>query len=133
MGLVPWSPEEKQAFIRMQFEAQDRYYRTEFAGASFDLVERNRSPIGRLYVDRNETEIRVIDITLAPQERGRGVGASLLRTVIEEARLSGKEVSIHVEAQNPALTLYRRLGFEQVRDDGVYLFMVCRPAMPDEG
>ena len=31
------------------------------------------------------------------------------------------------------MRLYRRLGFEQLRDDGVYRFMVCRPGMPDAG
>jgi ribosomal protein S18 acetylase RimI-like enzyme len=133
MALVPWSLDQKEAFVRMQFEAQDRYYREQFASASFDVVEREGSPIGRLYVDRRETELRVIDITLAPAERGRGIGTALLGRILEEARSSGRMVSIHVEAENPAMRLYRRLGFDQVGDDGVYRFMVCRPGTPDAG
>ncbi len=133
MALVPWSSRQKEAFVRMQFEAQDRHYREQFASASFDVVEREGSPIGRLYVDRREKELHVIDITLAPAERGRGIGAALLQGILEEARSSGKVVSIHVEAENPAMRLYRRLGFELVGDAGVYRFMVCRPGMPDAG
>jgi ribosomal protein S18 acetylase RimI-like enzyme len=133
MALVPWPPEQKEAFVRMQFEAQDRYYREQFPSARFDVVEREGSPIGRLYVDRRDKELRVIDITLAPAERGRGMGAALLRGVLEEARASGRMVSIHVEAENRAVRLYRRLGFEWIRDDGVYRLMVCRPGIPDAG
>jgi hypothetical protein len=32
-------------------------------------------------------------------------------------------VSIHVEANNPAMTLYRRLGFTHVDTNGVYHLM----------
>src|SRR4051812_19114238 len=36
MALVPWSDAQKQAFVRMQFEAQHKYYREQFTTASFD-------------------------------------------------------------------------------------------------
>jgi len=32
-------------------------------------------------------------------------------------------VTIHVEAVNPAIRLYQRLGFKQIEDKGVYLLM----------
>ena len=35
----------------------------------------------------------------------------------------GEDVSIHVEKQNPAMRLYRRLGFEIEEDKGVYDLM----------
>jgi hypothetical protein len=40
-----------------------------------------------------------------------------------EARASAKPLRIHVERFNPALRLYERLGFRQVEDKGVYLFL----------
>jgi hypothetical protein len=36
---------------------------------------------------------------------------------------AGKPLRIHVEGFNPALRLYERLGFRQIEDKGVYLFM----------
>lgn len=36
---------------------------------------------------------------------------------------AGKLPRIHVERFNPALRLYQRLGFNQIADRGVYLFM----------
>ena len=58
---LPWTDAEKAAFLDMQFRAQDSYYRAQFERASFHLVELNGEPIGRLYTDRRDDEIRVLD------------------------------------------------------------------------
>jgi len=123
MALVDWSNVQKQEFLRMQFDAQHRYYRDQFRRASFDLLLLDGQAIGRLYVDRRESEIRVIDIALLPEFRGRGIGGEIMKALIDEAAAGNKSVSIHVEHNNPALHLYRRLGFSRVSDEGVYYFM----------
>ena len=41
-------------------------------------------------------------------------------------RQFGKPLRIHVERFNPARRLYERLGFRQIEDRGVYLFMQWR-------
>lgn len=128
MAAVPWSEEEKARFLRFQFEAQHRYYHETFRGATFDLVLQAGEPIGRLYLDRREDEHRLIDIALLPEHRGRGLGTALLRQVLDGAAAAGKKVRIHVEYNNPAMRLYRRLGFERVDDQGVYHLMEWCPA-----
>ena len=73
MALVDWSDEQKRAFLRMQFDAQHRFYIERFSSARFDVIELDGSPIGRLYLDRRDNEIRVIDISLLPEHRGKGI------------------------------------------------------------
>jgi ribosomal protein S18 acetylase RimI-like enzyme len=68
-------------------------------------------------------EIRLVDIALLPEHRGRGIGGALLRGLLDEGAVSGRRVSMHVERSNPALRLYERLGFERVKDDGIYWLM----------
>ena len=123
LAVVPWTPEQKEAFLRMQFEAQDRYYRQQFPDASFQVVLVDGRPAGRLYLARATDEIRIIDIALLPADRGRGVGTGLLRDVLAEGASAGKPVRIHVERFNPAIRLYERLGFVMAEDKGVYLLM----------
>ena len=128
LDLLGWSEAEKQAFLAMQFEAQDRHYRAHFANARFDVIERDGAPAGRLYVDRAPGEIRIVDIALLPEHRGAGAGSALLRELLAEAAAHGQCVTIHVERSNPARRLYERLGFRVEADDGaVYLFMAWRP------
>jgi ribosomal protein S18 acetylase RimI-like enzyme len=117
---VPWSAAEKAAFLDMQFDAQDRFYREQHVGQAFDVIEVDGEAAGRLYVARWPDEIRIVDIALLPEQRGRGVGTALITALLEEAARTGRKVSIHVEVSNPAARLYRRLGFRAVdAGDGV--------------
>ena len=123
LASAPWSEEEKRAFLRMQFEAQHRFYQSQFPQARFDLLLHEGRRVGRLYVDRRADEIRLIDIALLSAFRNRGWGGRLLRDLLEEARDAGKPVRIHVEKFNPAMRLYERLGFRRLRDAGVHWLM----------
>jgi GNAT superfamily N-acetyltransferase len=127
LAQVPWTDDQKTAFCRMQFTAQHQYYQEHYAGASFDVIELEGLSIGRLYVNRNGREIRIVDIALLPAHRGCGIGTQLLRSLQEEARAANKPLSIHVEKFNPALALYQRLGFQVRVDRGVYLFLDWTP------
>ena len=42
---------------------------------------------------------------------------------MDEARAAGKALTIHVEKNNPAMRLYRRLGFVPTGEHGVYDLM----------
>lgn len=127
LALTGWDDGQKRAFVRMQHEAQDRHYRQHYAGTSFDLILLDGEPVGRLYVGRWADEIRIVDISLLPGYRGRGIGTSLLEELLAEGAARTKRVSIHVERFNPALRLYSRLGFVVVADKGVYLLMQWSP------
>jgi ribosomal protein S18 acetylase RimI-like enzyme len=118
-----WSAEQKHAFIDMQFTAQDAHYRRHYPTAQYSIIEVQEAPAGRLYLDRWEKEIRIIDIALLPEYRRAGIGTKLLHELQDEARATGKALTIHVEKFNPALRLYRRLGFQKIEDRGVYLFL----------
>jgi ribosomal protein S18 acetylase RimI-like enzyme len=123
LAITGWSEGQKADFCRRQFDAQSAYYAENYPGASFQIIQRDGWPIGRLYVDRWEKEIRIVDITLLPEARGTGIGTKLLRELQEEARRSGKSLTIHVERFNRALGMYQRLGFREIEDKGVYLLM----------
>ena len=51
----------------------------------------------------------------------------MLGRLIEEASAAGKVVELHVECNNPAQRLYRRVGFVETGDLSPYLRMQWRP------
>jgi len=128
MKLVPWSDSQKEAFLRMQFQAQTAHYHQHYPDASYDVILRDGQAVGRLYVHRSEDAILVIDIALLPEHRGGGLGKQLLNDILSEAGAQGKPVQIYVERENPAMRLYTRLGFQKTRDQGIYYFMEWQPA-----
>lgn len=133
MTLVPWNEAQKDDFLRMQFRAQREHYQRYYPGASFQVIEIDGKAAGRLYIERWESEIRVMDICLLPKFRGQGVGGQLLGEILEEGQRQGKTVTIHVEQYNPARRLYDRLGFEIIEDKGVYLLMRWTPSAAEKG
>ena len=123
LAQVPWTEEQKAAFVHQQFWAQHTYWRQNYPDTSWDVVLRDGVPVGRLYVARWEQEIRIVDITIAPEHRGAGLGTRLLREILAEGDRTGRKVSIHVEMYNPARRLYERLGFAAAGERGVYVLM----------
>lgn len=131
--LTDWDAEKKRTFCEMQFAAQDAHYREHYTNTTHSIILVDGAPAGRLYVARWRTEIRIMDIALLTAFRGRGAGTKLLTDLQAEAASAGKRLSIHVEKFNPALRLYKRLGFEAVADRDVYLFLEWRPeSVPSE-
>ncbi|MGH9380370.1 MAG: GNAT family N-acetyltransferase [Thermoanaerobaculia bacterium] len=124
---VPWTEEQREAFLHWQFDSQHRHYRQYYPNCEFLLIEKEGQPIGRIYVDRWKDQIRLVDIALLPEHRGGGLGTSLLSGLLDEGRERGLPVTIHVEHNNPTLRLYRRLGFRLLEDRGVYHLMEWMP------
>lgn len=120
---VPWTDEQKAAFVKMQFEAQSAYWDEQYPEAERSIVEVDGVPAGRLYVQRWPKEIRLVDIALLPDFRGRGMGTELIQGLFSEAARAGRVVTIHVEIFNPARALYERLGFASKGEQGMYVLM----------
>ena len=123
--------EQWGAFVEHQFAAQSRHYET-YEDTSYDLVLVDGEPVGRLIVARWPEDLRVVDIALLPEHRGRGIGGSVMRALIEEADERGVKTSIHVERFNPAQRLYARLGFRAVAEAGGVYLLLERPPAPNQ-
>ena len=124
LAAVSWTDEQKAAFLRMQFAAQApalpralsrrqlRRHRLDGAAGRAALCRpldrrdphRRHRPAARVLQPRHRDD--------APARSSRPKRAD-----------AGKPLRIHVERFNPALRLYERLGFRQIEDKGVYLFL----------
>jgi ribosomal protein S18 acetylase RimI-like enzyme len=120
LASLDWPREQRRAFIEMQFAMQNRSYRQDYPAASFDLILLDGERGGRLYVDRQGDELRLLDVSLLRRWQNRGIGTRLLRGLQGEAATARRKVSLHVRLDNPARELYLRLGFVTVDLHGIY-------------
>lgn len=128
MALVDWSDPQKEAFLRMQFDAQTTHYRLHYPTAEYQIIQQGETPIGRLIVERSQKCLLVMDISLLPEYRNRGVGTALLKDLMAEAGQSNLPVVLRVEFFNPVIQLYTRLGFVKTREvNSVYHEMIWTP------
>jgi ribosomal protein S18 acetylase RimI-like enzyme len=65
-----------------------------------------------------------LSIALLPAHRNQGLGTLLLNQFISDAGLRYNAISLSVSAENPAVRLYQRLGFEVIRQEGDSLIML---------
>ena len=128
MAMVPWTDEQREAFVRSQFNAQQDHYGRKYPTASHDVILSNGRQVGHLYVARLEKEIRIVDLTLLPTERNYGMGSYLLKQLLEEAQRENKVTRIYVEEFNPSLSLFKRLGFNATEQEGFHVLMEHTPA-----
>jgi ribosomal protein S18 acetylase RimI-like enzyme len=122
-----WSAAQQDAFLRMQFLAQNRSYAADYADAEHVVILADDAPVGRMIVHRTEQATQLVDIAILPQNRNHGIGTKLIGHLITECKTSRKPLRLSVAKGNPAVHLYARLGFTVTADDEVYLQMECKP------
>src|SRR6478672_8796940 len=49
LAQLPGSPEQKEAFVRMQYTAQKQHYAAEAPQANHDIIYVDSTPVGRIY------------------------------------------------------------------------------------
>ncbi len=103
-------------YLRATFGWDEAALRAYFAG-SFDasggqVIEVEGVGIGEVLVEERPRELYVVRIGLLPEWQARGVGSSVLRTLVCRAGELGCAVVLDVFKSNPrAAQLYESLGF----------------------
>jgi RimJ/RimL family protein N-acetyltransferase len=98
------------------------------SGCQRDLISKNGAVYYALHDDRvvgwcdvfpennpRQSHRGGLGMGLLPEYRGKGIGAKLLKAVLDHSKKSGLEkVELHVYTPNtPAIALYKKFGFEQ--------------------
>ncbi len=128
LALLPWSPEDKQAFLDQQFNLQHRYYIATFPQTNFLIIEKDGISIGRLYINVSTDIWHIIDIGFLPEWRGLGLGTATLKA-IQDATAAGKSsgITLHVDRNNRrAYELYQAFGFKVVDATDTHIGMEWR-------
>ncbi len=127
MMIAQWPEYEREEFLRSQFQLQHTQYLSNNKNATFNIILLDDVLVGRIYMDRKETEIRIIDIALLKEFRNKGIGTKILNDIIEESEKSKTPISLYVDNNSLAKNWYERHGFSQEGDTGVYIFMKRNP------
>jgi len=103
-----------ETVLEQQYSAQHDIYFNSFTLAKYALVEWCGRPIGRLYADFRDAEIRLLDLNILPAYRGRRIGEIVLRGLCGQAAATHVPVTLQVHPFNRARQLYKRLGFKEL-------------------
>ncbi|MCB9743694.1 MAG: GNAT family N-acetyltransferase [Alphaproteobacteria bacterium] len=111
----------------MQLDAQAASYARAWPEARSWILTDRGEPVGRLMVVDEVDHVHAIDIIIAPERRGQGLGGAAFRALQRECAARGMPLSLSVTVHNPARRLYQRLGFQELSSDGVHVRMRWSP------
>jgi ribosomal protein S18 acetylase RimI-like enzyme len=121
--------------MAQQYAAQHDVYFNVFTLAKYAVIEWCGQPIGRIYVDFRDHELRILDFNILPAWRGKRIGEIVLRAICGQASGERKPVTLQVHPLNRAQAFYRRMGFrERAVQTGAFVEMEWRdPAATPAG
>jgi GNAT superfamily N-acetyltransferase len=122
-----WDILQQQAFMRLQYRAQQWQYQGEFTQVEDYLVLDGEEPIGRFLISHEKGYIQLADITLLESHRNKGIGTGLVKALQAKAARSKKAIRLNVVEFNRAIALFERLGFKVVGEHGHSLEMEWQP------
>jgi ribosomal protein S18 acetylase RimI-like enzyme len=117
------NPQQKRAFLEMQFTARARSYEAAYPHAEHSVILENGQSSGAMIVARSATGIFLVDIRLLPNRQNRGLGSHVIGDLIEESSRAGLPLRLSVLEGNRAVRLYERLGFHRMGGDALYCQM----------
>ena len=127
MAAWGWDSAQQDAFLRMQFKAQQQAYETEAGQTETKIILLEGRPVGQLVVTITDTDIQLSDIALLTEYRSSGLGTVLIKDLLDKGMEAGKPVCLHVLKTNRAMRLYDRLGFKITGESGMHYKMEWTP------
>jgi ribosomal protein S18 acetylase RimI-like enzyme len=110
---------------------QRTFHTRAFDPERWQIITDEGQDVGLLHVEHRPAEIYLARIELHPDHQGRGIGSQLIRTLLQQARQHGQDLTLDVLAINHrAHALYQRLGLLEVARHGennIKIRMSTRP------
>ena len=103
-------------------------FRSAFETSNTTIIRIKGRRAGWFSIRDHSTYLYLNDIYISPRYRGRGIGTSIIQNVIESSPHQTLRLTTFVD--NPALNLYRRLGFHVDTDDNGVVTM-CHTVKSD--
>ncbi|PYS86622.1 MAG: hypothetical protein DMF70_01970 [Acidobacteria bacterium] len=105
LAQAQWAAGQQEAFVKWQFD--------------------------RIWIGRDDRQIRLLDIAILPEFQNRGAGTMLLHRLIDESKRAGKALRHMVFVlNNDAHRFYERLGFVVIEEFGAYKHMEWKSEPP---
>lgn len=127
VAAMPVDDAMKESLLEMQFRSQTMTYRTQYADARFDILERDGVPFGQLVLHEADGVATFVDFALLPGERGGGLGTAVMVRLLDWVGERCAVARLCILSNNePSLRMTRRIGFVQVGETPPYVDMEWR-------
>jgi ribosomal protein S18 acetylase RimI-like enzyme len=127
LGWFDLSDPVERHLLFIQHQAQERSYRMNDVECIREVICLGARPVGTVVTAESTGEVRIVDLALAQGWQGQGIGSRVMEQLMRRASLAGKPLALPVRNTNPAVRLYKRLGFRITSRDELHCGMALEP------
>ena len=124
LGADGWPEAMREHLLGIQYQGRRQSHRVNYPDAASEVIEADGRDAGWIVVMTMQHEVRLVEIMVAAEFRGQGIGSAAIGDVLAAAESAGKPVRLHVNVTNGgAIRLYERLGFRRIDGNEVQHLM----------
>lgn len=127
IALWGWDEATERAFLAMQWRAMQQSYINRYPELDQRIIYTDQGQAGRCLTSVSATHMTVVDLSLLPEYRNKGIGTDLITQLQHESDRLAVPLRLSVLRTNPARRLYERLGFLSVGESELYAFLEWTP------
>jgi len=120
--------ERSIAVMKLDRAAHSAGFRQRWDVTEVRIITLDGRDIGWLQTMTRGDTLFLGQLFVAPAHQRRGIGTEVMNALVDEATVAGQAMTLGVVKTNPALELYRRLGFQVTHDDDRKFYMRRNPA-----
>jgi GNAT superfamily N-acetyltransferase len=102
---------------------QQRRFQEHCPPERYRIIIVDDEQIGAVAIEQRPVELFLASILILPQHQRKGIGTAIITDVIRQGQRLGLPVGLRVLKVNPAIQLYRRLGFVTVEETSTHCVM----------
>lgn len=104
-------------------EWQRQYHDNDFSSSPPEVVSVGGADVGIWKVSHEPQRLVLKKVYLLPQFQRKGLGTSLIQQLIRESEVCGLPIELRYLKVNPVDSLYERLGFVRLKEEGLYIYV----------
>lgn len=97
-----------------KFKTEDQIEKVIYKFDCAQIIIMDGKAIGVFKLDKKSTPWELVQLQIAPEYQGWGLGTKIIKDVLNEANEVGANIRLGVLKTNPAKRLYERFGFCEV-------------------
>ena len=119
--------ENMKGYVEQLYSWNSNLFIDNFIAAQYQVIEVDCVIAGFLKVVVSQSDIYLGEIQIAARDRSKGIGSSIISNLIRRARQDDRRLWLKVIKNNPAVELYRRLGFTVFATSRTHLMLEIKP------
>jgi len=109
--------------LNLDKAAQADHFRKHWCTAETRIIYLGGGDIGWLQCRPQDGTLFLAQIFINPAYQNRGLGTAVINHLLQEAAAAGQAMTLAVIRVNPAMRLYKRLGFYVTHEDEAKAYM----------